>query len=72
MYFVLSKQKHPALAKNPGPARGAILDNEPITGLALYAPFGGFKGSSANTFKKQGQAAVDFYTRTKRIYVNHE
>ncbi len=30
-----------------------------------------FKGSSANTFKEQGQAAIDFYTRTETIYVNH-
>jgi hypothetical protein len=27
--------------------------------------------SSANTFKEQGQAAVEFYTRTKTIYVGH-
>jgi hypothetical protein len=32
---------------------------------------GGFKQSSANTFKEQGQAAMDFYTLTKTIYVNH-
>ena len=45
--------------------------NEPTTGLALNAPFGEFKGSSANTFKEHGQAAVDFYTHTKTLYVNH-
>lgn len=50
---------------------GVIKINEPTTGLALNAPFGGFKHSSANTFKEQGQAAMDFYTRTKTIYVNH-
>jgi alpha-ketoglutaric semialdehyde dehydrogenase len=50
---------------------GVVKINEPTTGVALNAPFGGFKGSSANTFKEQGQAAVDFYTRTKTIYVNH-
>ena len=50
---------------------GVIKINEPTTGLALNAPFGGFKHSSANTFKEQGQAAMDFYTRTKAIYVNH-
>ncbi|MEX1143637.1 MAG: aldehyde dehydrogenase family protein [Anaerolineales bacterium] len=50
---------------------GVVKINEPTTGLALNAPFGGFKGSSANTFKEQGQAAVEFYTRTKTIYVNH-
>jgi 2,5-dioxopentanoate dehydrogenase len=46
--------------------------NESTTGLALNAPFGRFKQSSANTFTEQGQAAMDFYTRTKTIYVNHE
>jgi acyl-CoA reductase-like NAD-dependent aldehyde dehydrogenase len=45
---------------------------ELTTGRALNAPFGGFKGSSANTFTEQRQAAVDFYTRTKTIYVNYE
>ncbi|MBN8579860.1 MAG: aldehyde dehydrogenase family protein [Anaerolineae bacterium] len=50
---------------------GVVKINEPTTGLALNAPFGGFKGSSANTFKEQGGAALDFYTRTKTIYVNH-
>jgi acyl-CoA reductase-like NAD-dependent aldehyde dehydrogenase len=50
---------------------GVVKINEPTTGLALNAPFGGFKGSSANTFKEQGQAALEFYTRTKTIYVGH-
>ena len=45
--------------------------NESTTGVALNAPFGGFKQSSANTFKEMGQAALDFCTRTKTIYVNH-
>jgi acyl-CoA reductase-like NAD-dependent aldehyde dehydrogenase len=45
--------------------------NEPTTGLALDAPLGRFKGSSGNTFKEQGQAAMEFYTRTETIYVNH-
>ncbi len=50
---------------------GVVKINEPTTGLALQAPFGGFKQSSANTFKEQGQAASEFYTRTKTIYVGH-
>lgn len=50
---------------------GVVKINEPTTGLALQAPFGGFKQSSANTFKEQGQAAMDFYTRTKTVYVGH-
>ena len=50
---------------------GVVKINQPTTGVALNAPFGGFKDSSANTFKEQGQAAVDFYTLTKTIYVKH-
>jgi acyl-CoA reductase-like NAD-dependent aldehyde dehydrogenase len=50
---------------------GVVKVNEPTTGLALQAPFGGFKQSSANTFKEQGQAAIEFYTRTKTVYVTY-
>jgi aldehyde dehydrogenase (NAD+) len=50
---------------------GVVKVNQPTTGLALHAPFGGFKHSSSNTFKEQGQAAIEFYTRTKTIYVGH-
>lgn len=50
---------------------GVVKINEPTTGLALQAPFGGFKNSSANTFKEQGQSAAEFYSRTKTIYVGH-
>lgn len=50
---------------------GVVKINEPTTGLALQVPFGGFKNSSANTFKEQGPAAIEFYTRTKTIYVGH-
>jgi aldehyde dehydrogenase (NAD+) len=50
---------------------GIVKVNEPTTGLALQAPFGGFKHSSANTFKEQGPAAVEFYTRTKTIYLGY-
>lgn len=50
---------------------GVVKIKEPTTGLTLDAPFGEFKGSSANTFKEQGQAAMDFYTCAKTIYVNH-
>jgi acyl-CoA reductase-like NAD-dependent aldehyde dehydrogenase len=50
---------------------GVVKINQATTGLALHAPFGGFKASSANTFKEQGQAAVEFFTRTKTIAVGH-
>jgi 2,5-dioxopentanoate dehydrogenase len=51
---------------------GVIKVNEPTTGLALQAPFGGFKKSSTNTYKEQGKAAVEFYTRTKTVYLGFE
>jgi acyl-CoA reductase-like NAD-dependent aldehyde dehydrogenase len=50
---------------------GVVKVNEPTTGLALHVPFGGFKHSSANTFKEQGPAAVEFYTRTKTVYLGY-
>lgn len=50
---------------------GVVKVNEPTTGLALQAPFGGFKHSSASTFREQGRAAIEFYTRTKTIYIKH-
>jgi acyl-CoA reductase-like NAD-dependent aldehyde dehydrogenase len=50
---------------------GVVKVNEPTTGLALQAPFGGFKHSSANTFKEQGPAAIEFYTRMKTIYLGY-
>jgi aldehyde dehydrogenase (NAD+) len=48
---------------------GVVKINEPTSGIAVNAPFGGFKHSSANTFKEQGRAAIEFYTRTKTIYL---
>ena len=50
---------------------GVIKINKPTTGLELHVPFGGFKKSSSNTFKEQGEAAIDFYTRVKTVYVGY-
>ena len=50
---------------------GVVKINEPTTGLGPHVPFGGFKHSSANTFKEQGQSAIDFYTRIKTVYLKH-
>ncbi|MCS7088080.1 MAG: aldehyde dehydrogenase family protein [Thermoflexales bacterium] len=50
---------------------GVVKINEPTSGVVPQAPFGGFKASSANTFKEQGQAARAFYTRTKTVYVRY-
>ncbi|HLC05636.1 MAG TPA: aldehyde dehydrogenase family protein [Anaerolineales bacterium] len=50
---------------------GIVKVNQATTGTAPHAPFGGFKRSSANTFKEQGQAAIEFYTRTKTVYFQY-
>jgi len=68
---VVTNDLHQALAFANRVEAGVVKVNEPTTGLALQAPFGGFKHSSANTFKEQGQAALEFYTRTKTIYLGH-
>ena len=50
---------------------GIVKVNGPTTGVALNAPFGGFKHSSNQTAKEQGGATVmDFYTRIKSIYLS--
>ena len=68
---VVTNDLHRALSFVDRIEAGVVKVNEPTTGLALQAPFGGFKQSSANTFKEQGPAAIDFYTRTKTVYVSY-
>ena len=68
---VVTNDLHRAMSFVDRIEAGVVKVNEPTTGLALQAPFGGFKQSSANTFKEQGPAAVDFYTRTKTVYVSY-
>ncbi len=50
---------------------GVVKINQISTGLALQAPFGGVKKSSTDSFKEQGVGAVDFYCRTKTIYLDY-
>lgn len=68
---LVTNDLHRALAFADRIEAGVVKINEPTTGIALQAPFGGFKKSSANTFKEQGKAAVEFYTRTKTVYISH-
>ncbi len=49
---------------------GLIKVNSPTTGVALNAPFGGFRHSSNQAAKEQSGATVmDFYTRLKTVYL---
>ncbi|MFB6102091.1 MAG: aldehyde dehydrogenase family protein [Haloplanus sp.] len=50
---------------------GVVKVNEKTTGLELHVPFGGFKGSSSETWREQGDAGLDFYTIEKTVYDNY-
>ncbi len=50
---------------------GVVKVNQISTGLALQAPFGGVKSSSTDSFREQGVAALDFYTRSKTVYLDY-
>ena len=50
---------------------GVVKINQISTGLALQAPFGGVKKSSTDSFKEQGTAAIEFYSRTKTVYLDY-
>jgi acyl-CoA reductase-like NAD-dependent aldehyde dehydrogenase len=50
---------------------GVVKVNKPTTGLEPHVPFGGFKKSSYGMIKEQGEAALDFYTRIKTVYLSY-
>jgi aldehyde dehydrogenase (NAD+) len=52
---------------------GVVKVNQPTTGVAGNAPFGGLKRSSTQTFKEQGgDSMMKFYTREKTVYLTPE
>ena len=50
---------------------GMVKVNQPTTGVALNAPFGGMKRSSTDTFREQGRIAMEFFTRLKTVSVRY-
>jgi aldehyde dehydrogenase (NAD+) len=50
---------------------GVVKVNEKSTGLDLHVPFGGFKDSSSETYREQGDAGYDFFSITKTVYHNY-
>lgn len=49
---------------------GLVKINQPTTGMASNAPFGGYKASSTQTFKEQaGASMMEFYTLEKTVYL---
>ena len=51
---------------------GMIKINQPTTGVALNAPFGGVKKSSSETYREQGQMAMEFFTRIKTVSLRYD
>jgi aldehyde dehydrogenase (NAD+) len=52
---------------------GVVKVNQPTTGVAPNAPFGGLKRSSTQTFREQGgDSMMKFYTREKTVYLTPE
>jgi acyl-CoA reductase-like NAD-dependent aldehyde dehydrogenase len=49
---------------------GVIMVNLPSAGIEYQIPFGGVKDSSSGP-REQGEAAVQFYTETKTVYVKY-
>ncbi|PXY22810.1 aldehyde dehydrogenase family protein [Prauserella muralis] len=50
---------------------GLVKVNQPTTGMAMNAPFGGLKASSTQTSKEQAGAQMShFYTTEKTVYVS--
>lgn len=50
---------------------GMVKINQPTTGVALNAPFGGTKKSSTETYREQGQIALEFFTRLKTVSMKY-
>ncbi|WP_199432307.1 aldehyde dehydrogenase family protein [Qaidamihabitans albus] len=52
---------------------GLVKVNQPTTGMAMNAPFGGVKDSSTQTSKEQaGEQMTHFYTIDKTVYLTPE
>lgn len=50
---------------------GVAKVNEKTTGLELHVPFGGVGNSSSETYREQGDAALEFYTISKTVYESY-
>lgn len=49
---------------------GLVKINQSTTGMAMNAPFGGYKASSTQTFKEQaGPSMMEFYLLEKTVYL---
>lgn len=68
---IVTRDIAPALAFARRVRSGLVKVNQPTTGMALGAPFGGVKRSSTQTYKEQaGQTMSHFYTIDKTVYIS--
>jgi aldehyde dehydrogenase (NAD+) len=51
-----------------GSRAGTVKVNAPLTGLPFHVPFEGWAHSGAG-YAEGGEASLDFFTRTKTVYV---
>jgi aldehyde dehydrogenase (NAD+) len=70
---VVTKSLDTALRFARDAEAGVVKVNQPTTGMAMNAPFGGLRRSSTQTFKEQaGASMMQFYTREKTVYFTPE
>ena len=50
---------------------GVVKINHSTRTVELQAPFGGVKGSSSETIKEMSETVIDFYTKTKSVYITY-
>ena len=51
-----------------GSKAGTVKVNSPLTGIPVHVPFEGW-GESGAGYAEGGEASLDFFTRTKTVYV---
>jgi aldehyde dehydrogenase (NAD+) len=51
-----------------GVQAGTVKVNRTTTGNLIQAPFGGYKRSSASTFRESGRVGLEFFTQLKTVY----
>lgn len=51
---------------------GMVHVNRPTPGADPHMPFGGVKGSAGSGYREQGRAALEFFSHSQTVYVQHD
>ena len=51
---------------------GMVHVNRPTPGADPHMPFGGVKGSAGSGYREQGRAALEFFSQSQTVYVQHD